>query len=166
MLARVLMFIIFIPFVEWQALKRVYHFLKPTWGSSMAIQIIVLSLLIIAFFSMKILKKQGARILNDLKSGESLSDAALDAGVLVISGVLFLIPGYISDLIALMTLLPPGRKIAKKWINKRMQARHSRQGFQFFYSSGGPFTAKHQPHKRTVTKQQLDNVIDVDAVES
>lgn len=46
-----------------------------------------------------------------------------DTALLVLAGVLLLLPGFVSDAIGLLLLLPPVRAVAKVWVGQRVERR-------------------------------------------
>ncbi len=51
-----------------------------------------------------------------------------------IAGFFFIFPGFISDIIAILLLLPPVQKMVMEFLNKRLQA-HAMKSSGFSYSS-------------------------------
>jgi UPF0716 protein FxsA len=46
-----------------------------------------------------------------------------DTALLVLAGVLLLLPGFVSDALGLLLLLPPVRAVAKVWVGQRVERR-------------------------------------------
>lgn len=75
-------------------------------------------------------KSQGMQILNEAKRrmnyGEPPGPAILDGISVLIGGVMLLAPGFFTDAIGLLLLLPPTRKIFKhfllEWIKKKIKS--------------------------------------------
>jgi UPF0716 protein FxsA len=84
------------------------------------------ALLVIAIIGFIVVRRQGAaawRSLNrSLQAGEPPSRELADAAVLVLAGVLLIAPGFVTDVLALLLLLPPTRPIARRPL-ERMLAR-------------------------------------------
>lgn len=76
-------------------------------------------------------RQQGSRAFNALmtaaRSGQS-GHAELGDGVLIaLGGVLFALPGFVTDLAGLLVLLPPTRKLVRnRWL-KRLEQRPDQQ---------------------------------------
>ncbi|CAG9611440.1 hypothetical protein BACCIP111899_00610 [Bacillus rhizoplanae] len=77
-----------------------------------------------------IAKRQGVAVWRDiqyrLSRGEIPGDAVLDAICIFAGGVLLLIPGYITDCIGLVLLIPIARKPVKYMIIKWMERKINR----------------------------------------
>lgn len=88
-------------------------------------------LVVIGVFGVVLLLRAGIgtarRFRSDLAAGTVPDRPGLDAIVIVIAGLLLLLPGFISDLIAIWLLLPPGRALARRSLargrGRRMAAR-------------------------------------------
>jgi UPF0716 protein FxsA len=76
------------------------------------------ALLLIALLGAMLVRRQGAaawRSLNQsLRAGETPSRELADKTVLVLAGVLLIVPGFITDVLALLLLFPPTRPIARR----------------------------------------------------
>ncbi len=57
--------------------------------------------------------------------------AALDGALVVIAGVLLMIPGFITDVIALVMLLPPTRALMRRLVVGKLQNRFVVQAVRF-----------------------------------
>ncbi|MBI5164330.1 MAG: FxsA family protein [Magnetospirillum sp.] len=71
-----------------------------------------------------LLRAQGAatawRIREQLQRGEVPVGDAFDAVCLAVAGLLLLLPGFLTDLIALSLLLPPVRALLRLWLARRL----------------------------------------------
>lgn len=173
MIARLLLLLLLIPVVEFFAFKRVYLWLKADFGAQMAVELIILTLIVLAVVGVKVIKKQSARFMANMRSGASPSGLALDGVVLIVSGVLLLIPGFITDILAFVILLP----VVRPFIARKVQAAVLKRfmkggaGFQVFQGGFGgfggfgsdPFGGMQRPQEMD-QRTRLDNrVIDVEA---
>jgi UPF0716 protein FxsA len=59
--------------------------------------------------------------------------------MLVIAGLLFVIPGFISDIIALLICIPAVRDLAWKYVSRRFVVVGRTSGFTASAGSGGDF---------------------------
>lgn len=173
MIARFLLLILLIPFVELMAFRRVYVWLKGFYGAQMAVEMIILAVIVLAVVGVKIIKRQGARFMQGMRSGTSPAGQALDGAVLIVSGLLLLIPGFVTDVLAFLILLPGIRP----FIARRAQAAFIKRfmkaggGFQIFQGNfggfgAGPFGGMQRPPSMGQHKRLDDGVIDVEARES
>lgn len=75
------------------------------------------------------------RMLSALRQGHSPAVPLAESGFLVIAGILFIIPGFVSDVIALVLMLPPVRRALARRMNGGMQV----------WSNTGPQQRQHPP---------------------
>lgn len=101
----------------------------------------ILLLIGAGFLGMAVLRYQGAsalmRFQHRMHSGESPASDMLEGMLLAVAGVLLMLPGFLSDIVALVLLIPPFRRLlAKSWLKNRAVVRaktaqasnfHSRQ---------------------------------------
>ena len=74
-------------------------------------------------------KKQGIAVLREvqyrLSRGQMPTESLLDGGCILIGGILLLTPGYATDIIGFLLLVPVTRKIVTywfmKWIEKKIK---------------------------------------------
>jgi UPF0716 protein FxsA len=80
-----------------------------------------------------VLRRQGLRTLRTAQAaiaGGEAPTAELGAGlVLLIAGALLVLPGLLSDVLALVLLIPPVRRGLAAWLTRRIEARLSQQVF-------------------------------------
>ena len=99
-----LLFLVF-PLLELWVLIRV----GAAIGAGLVIGLVVLS----AMLGIAILNRQGfqtlARVRARMARGEEPTEAVLEGMVLAVAGLLLLIPGFLTDLLALLALIPPLR---------------------------------------------------------
>lgn len=60
----------------------------------------------------------------------------LDGALILVGGSLFIIPGFITDIVGLLLLLPPTRSLARVSLVRNLQSRFVRQATRF---NGPPF---------------------------
>lgn len=82
-------------------------------------------LLMVSFLGAWIVKQQGAgawrRIREELAIGRVPTAALVDGALILTAGVLFLVPGFITDVAAVLLLLPPSRALARGWTNRHVR---------------------------------------------
>lgn len=89
-----------------------------------------------------------------MREGKAPGVAALDGALIGLAGVLFLIPGYFSDVLAILLLIPPLRKYAAKRLVGAISVR-----------TGSPQRhAANRPGPSSEDDDAAHAVIDVDAV--
>jgi UPF0716 protein FxsA len=80
-------------------------------------------LVMFTFTGVWIVKQQGTgawrRIRTDLAVGRVPGVALIDGGLILAAGVLFIIPGFVTDVVAVLLLLPPTRGLMRAWLARR-----------------------------------------------
>jgi len=84
----------------------------------------------------------------DLAAGRLPGDRMIDALLILIAGVLLVAPGFVTDVIALLLLIPPVRVLARRYLKKRFAAKFT------VINTAGP----HAAHS-----SRRDDFIDVEA---
>ena len=99
-------------------------------------------------------------VAQSLRQGQSPAPAAIDGALIAFAGLLFLIPGYISDVFALILLFPPTRTLVRLAL---VGAVFKKFVSRFSWSSQTP----RPPNEAVNSAHGVDaahDVIDVDAV--
>ena len=103
-------------------------------------------LLVISVAGVFVVKHQGTgawrRIRADLQMGRVPAASLVDGALILTAGVLLVIPGFVSDAIGLLLLLPPVRHLVRAWSSRRFRVRVA-------VATGAP-------------RRSADDVIDVD----
>jgi len=58
-----------------------------------------------------------------MQGGEPVGPVVVDGALIALAGVLFVIPGFVSDVVALSLLVPPVRVLVRKAAARRFQSR-------------------------------------------
>ena len=90
----------------------------------------IVLLIVAGMMGMAVLRQQGfsalMRFQQRLDSGDSPAAEILDGMLLAMTGGLLMIPGFISDILALLLLLPPLRRyLVARWLRRRVLQQHS-----------------------------------------
>ncbi len=110
-------------------------------------------------------KQQGLKILGEIKaslSAGSLPGAEIvDGLIILVAGAVLLTPGFLTDIMGFLLLLPAGRRIFRWWLIKRFThliksgaVKATGSGFTYNYSSSA--TAENQ-------KDLREDIIDVES---
>lgn len=119
-----------------------------------------LLILLTAFVGSTLLKKQWQFVMGKLQTLQSEpSQALLEALVLVICGVLLITPGFLTDIIGFLGLMPVLRERFVAAL-RRHSGSIMRGGFQVHTSSLGSNTARHQPQNQQHQTPGDDSVIE------
>ena len=93
---------------------------------------------------MAMLRRQGLGILQKMssegRSGVVPGRELLKPAMLVIAGLLFMIPGFISDILAILICIPAVRDLSWKYVSRRFVVVGGRNGFTA--SSGADFRSR------------------------
>jgi UPF0716 protein FxsA len=83
----------------------------------------VASLLAVSFFGTWLVKREGIGVLRRMQltvgRGEVPTDEVVDGGLLVVAGALCLVPGFVTDGLGLLLLVPPARGFARNRLIRR-----------------------------------------------
>lgn len=94
-------------------------------GNAIGLWPTLAGVLLMALAGSLILRWQGLALLNEIRSsmgrGQLPARALADAMMVAIAGVLLLLPGYFSDLIGILLLLPPVRTLLYRFLASRVQ---------------------------------------------
>jgi|SRR6218665_682776 len=111
--------LVLLPFAELYLLARLGH--AVGWGFVLAL--VVIPALIGSFLA----RKEGTRVLR--RWSESIAqrrvpEEGLLGGLLVlVGGVLLVIPGVLSDVLGLVLLFPPTRRLVGRWVRRGVERR-------------------------------------------
>lgn len=179
MFLRLLLLLTIIPIVELILILRVHRFVSESWGPNQALLLTVGTIVLTGLFGAKLAKVQGFLLIlkarQSLAQGKIPSRAMLEGVLLVIGAATLLTPGYVTDLLGFLLLLPTTRSMIagrlEPWLKKQVTGGriHVHQGpARASYQQGpfrqtGGFTYTHQQGPRP--SEQDEDVIDVETVE-
>lgn len=76
--------------------------------------------------------KVANRIREEMASGHMPADAVIDGFLVLLAGVLFVLPGVLTDVVGIALLFPPSRELIKRgvraWIRRHVELRIGRIG--------------------------------------
>lgn len=72
-----------------------------------------------------------------LSQGQIPAEELVDSVLILIGGILFVIPGVLTDLFALVLLFPYTRTYFKRWLRRRFDRRIGSRDFRLHYHRGG-----------------------------
>ena len=136
---RILLAILLLPLIDIAS----FVVMGPRFGVAGTLLAVLASIIL----GINILRRNGLRALQQLRAtlveGRQAMPETIDAALLALAGILFILPGFASDLLAIILLFPPVREVAVRRTLKYL-ARHTQV-----------FTTKDAPPPRP-------KVIDVD----
>lgn len=119
MLRRVLLLLFLLPFVEIVLLAMLADWLG--W------QVVASEVLLSALLGLFLLRHQGVRTVSrvraQMETGEPPQDALLDGFFSFLAGVLLLLPGLATDIVAIVMLFPPTRRWIRRYWSRRWRIR-------------------------------------------
>lgn len=117
MLGYLILLFTIVPVVELGLLIKAGQYI----GVAHTLGIVVITGIVGAFLA----KLQGLitlrRIENDINQGIMPADKLFDGILILCSGLLLLTPGFITDLIGFMGLVPFTRKLIKRWLGRKVK---------------------------------------------
>ena len=115
MLLKLFLAFTIIPFAELYLLIKAGGFL----GALNTVIIVILT----AFFGALLARVQGLhtmlRVKESLTKGEIPAEDMLDALLIFFAGIVLLTPGFLTDLIGLLVLIPVTRRFFKRWLRQK-----------------------------------------------
>jgi UPF0716 protein FxsA len=125
-----LLLLIGVPVIEVFALIEVAHAIG--WRFAL------LALIVISVIGVRLTRVQGRALIDHISLAVSERRApgtsAIDRALGFLGAVLLAIPGFVTDLLGALLLLPPTRRLARRWISRRYLGRMMR-----FAASTGRF---------------------------
>jgi len=87
-------------------------------------------------------KRQGyravAKIQQDINQGRMPGDSLLDGALVLAGALLLLTPGFITDVVGLIVLLPPARKLIRRGVQNRLKKAVERRRLFVWTDPNGP----------------------------
>lgn len=183
MILRLFLILLLFPFFEAKVYGLVYTWLRPEWGSQIAIEAIIVAQLAISFLGFKLmsyqLRKLGGGFFSHVQQqGQAPLETAGSTLFYALAGLIFMLPGFGTDILALLLLLKPVQALVRRRMLHRLQAyfhvKMQRRGFSdegFPGSYTHSYQRPHNPRKDlhgTVNPNDRSSgpdIIDVDVVE-
>jgi UPF0716 protein FxsA len=78
------------------------------------------------------------RIAADVRGGQMPAEAMFDALLVGLAAMLLILPGFLSDVVAILLLFPPSRRLFKALIRRRVAARVTSTRYGVFDSPASP----------------------------
>ena len=127
MFAKLLLIFIVVPLLELMVIIEVSSRIGLAWT--------FLSLLLISVAGASLARREGysavARVREDSRLGVMPSDSLIDGGLVLAGALMLLTPGYITDTVGLLLLLPPVRRPVRTWVRRRIARAIDRRTVRF-----------------------------------
>ncbi len=122
MLGYLILLFTLIPVIELALLIKIGQYIGISW----TLGVVIFTGVAGAYLA----KMQGLitlrRIQEDVNQGRMPADKLLDGVLILCSGILLLTPGFITDIIGFMGLLPLTRDLFKRWLKRKIEDMISR----------------------------------------
>ncbi len=168
MLGRLFLFFLICPVLELLVLVKIHRYLKPELGSGQALLIIIAGLIVSCMVGIRVAKVQGIRLLLEtqqrLQQGALPQDKLLEGLLLVMAGIAFIIPGFLSDGLGLILLLPIVRRLLAKKI--KIWLTRSMDNGQFKVYQQGVYRHTGTESTQSSVSHSHGDIIDVEAIDS
>ncbi|MBW2609029.1 MAG: FxsA family protein [Deltaproteobacteria bacterium] len=129
MLLKLFLAFTIIPFLELYLLIKIGAYL----GAMNTVIIVILT----AFFGAFLARFQGLhtmlKVRESVHRGEIPAEELLDALLIFLAGIVLLTPGFMTDLIGLMILIPKTRILFKRWLRKKFDERINRNSLNITF---------------------------------
>ncbi len=134
MLGRFFLLLIGLPLLELYILIKIGSYL----GAFQTIALVILS----AVLGLLLARIEGLRTLHQIRQSLSQgilpAEEMLDSVLIFAGGVLFVIPGVLTDIVALVLLIPLTRTIFKRWLRRRFDRAVASGNAQLQYHRSSP----------------------------
>lgn len=102
-------------------------------GAPLTILLVLLSGILGAYMA----KSQGLKVLREMEEalyrGELPTPYIMDGVMILIGGLLLLTPGFFTDLVGLLFLIPPSRMLIKRWLIDWLRERLAKGSITFTF---------------------------------
>ncbi|RYZ48857.1 MAG: FxsA family protein, partial [Proteobacteria bacterium] len=101
-------------YAEFQTASKVYGLIADRTDPFSAIALVALTFVAIASFGAWLIKYQSRSLVHKFKNVSQTGTMPKPNILMFIAGVLFIIPGYVTDILALLLIFPPTAWLVKK----------------------------------------------------
>jgi UPF0716 protein FxsA len=115
MMARLLFLLTLVPLLELYILIKIGGYLGAFPTVALVVLTALLGLVLARFEGLKTLQQ----IRQSLSQGIVPAEEMVDGVLIFVGGILLIIPGVLTDLFALVLLIPYSRTIFKRWLRRR-----------------------------------------------
>jgi UPF0716 protein FxsA len=87
------------------------------------------------------------RMREDVRNGQMPADSLIDAFLVLLAGVLFVLPGVLTDVVGIILLFPPTRQLVKRgvaaWFRRHVELRVGRIRGDYWTNMDGAAPSEH-----------------------
>ncbi len=112
----ILFLVLALPVIEYASIVEVSGWIGPVWTALLLVAGFVFGLFL--FRSQSI--AMGRRAVEAVRAGAPPEQAIVQSGAIIFAGILFMIPGFVSDIVGLMLLLPEARRLIWRAVSPRL----------------------------------------------
>ncbi|TNH01579.1 FxsA family protein [Testudinibacter sp. TR-2022] len=131
-----------------------------TIGSAIGVFPLILLLVLSSVIGLWIIRLRGwytmLRLQQQLRQREMPSQSLVQTALWLLAGVLFLIPGFLSDILAILLLLPFSARLLEKYVSRKVRS------FAFFSAGFTQTNDRYRPDNDTVYEAEYDKKVDED----
>lgn len=153
-------------FLLFTVLPALEIYLLVSIGSHVGVLPTLALVVVTGFVGAALAKREGLRVLREsqrlLSQGQVPEEGVLGAVLVLVGGVLLVAPGVITDVVGLLLLIPPTRRLVAKGL-RRWLDRGVRNGSVRFSSVG--FGAAREPTAPVRPRLRREEVTDAEIVE-
>lgn len=91
-------------------------------GLAATVGLLLLTGLLGAFLARRQGLAVGRKVQSEMAAGRAPAGQLVDGALILLAGVLLIIPGVLTDALALFCLLPAGRTAIKAWVRRKFEA--------------------------------------------
>ncbi|MEV4317296.1 FxsA family protein [Actinocrispum sp. NPDC049592] len=111
-------------------------------GSAIGVLPTILLVIAATVVGAMLLRREGTRALlafrSKIQSGQPPRAEMLDGVLIAVAGILVVLPGFVSDLVAIALLIPATRRMIAKRVLRRVEARQQQRPGQIFIVDAKP----------------------------
>lgn len=152
---------------EFQAIFFVYDLLASRLGGFAAVVAIILSFLAAMSLGIRLIHKRASLLLQNVQMGKVLTLESDQGLLFFLAGFLLIIPGYVSDIFALLCLFPPTAWILKRVFRKlaKKMGIHTSRAFEGMAGRRTKYWYSQMPSQND-QRPSDPTIIDVEAIDS
>jgi UPF0716 protein FxsA len=87
------------------------------------------------------------RMREDVRTGQMPADSLIDGFLVLLAGILFVLPGVLTDVVGIILLFPPTRQLVKRgvaaWFKRNVELHVGRIRGGYWPNDGSPIAAEH-----------------------
>lgn len=126
-------------------------------------------LIVVAMIGSWLIKREGLKVWNrfatQVQAGQEPSREIADGVCVLVAGLMMIVPGFVSDVLALFLLFPPTRALARTWLLRRKRLGGLGRATVIKASYGGPMST-HGPDGTSGIRSTGTNVTDTTGTET